>query len=241
MINRLINLVLLLVVVAAGWSVWQLLDQPIQTLRIKSDLSAGERAEVEALLTSVPLGGILSFDIDSLRQTLKQTGWARETFIRRQWPHVLEITLQREQPIARWGQSEFITASSQIVSLPDAYPELPRISAAISDPTQTLRVFRLVDQMVTASGLKIAELVQNPHGEWQVSFARGFSVKLGIDRLNDRLQRFLQVYNGNLRNETRAIAYVDVRYASGAAVKFALPADDTVLVASRPEEQGNEI
>ena len=234
MLNRLLNSLLAVAVVASMAGAWHLLDQPVQTLRIKSDLSEGERFQVEALLSRKELGGILSFDIEGLRETLMGMGWAREIYIRRQWPEVVEITLLREQPIARWGSDRFVTASSQLVALPDEYPGLPRFEVALSNPQQTLRVFSLVNRMVSSSQLELSQLKQNAHGEWQLIFARGFSVNLGVDRLAERIARFLQVYNAELISSEQEIAYIDVRYASGAAVKFVDAVDKSVLVASNP-------
>ena len=221
------------IVFAMGIGVVQILDRPVQTLRIKSDLTVGERAQVEALLRVKQLGGILSFDMGSLRNTLAEMPWAREIYIKRRWPDIVEITLQRERPIARWGDAEFITASSDIVALPDDYPELPRLDAALSSPADTLRVYRLVDQLVKPSDLRLTALRQSAHGEWQIIFAKGFTVQLGVDRLPERVNRFLNVYNNALLHEARSVAYIDVRYASGAAVKFADRLGDH-LIASRP-------
>ena len=231
MLNRLINTLLALGLLAGFWGVWQLLDQPVETLRIKSDLSPGERQQVDRLLSGEALGGILSFDMEALRTRLKKMGWAREIEIRRQWPHSVEISLLREQPIARWGQDQFITASSQIMALPDEHSELPQIKAAISSPSQSLRVFRMLNQMLRPSELQIVQLEQNAHGEWQVVFQQGFVVRLGVGRLSERVNRLLSVYASNLRDDPRDIAYIDVRYASGAAVRFEQDDADPMLVA----------
>lgn len=237
MINRLVSLGIAGLFVGLLVVGWQLLDQPVETLRVKSDLSPGERAQVQAILSRNRLGGILSFRIDDLRQTLEEMDWAREIEIKRRWPDTVEIVLTREQPIARWGDDQFVTASSEIVSLPDTYPNLPRFDVALSGVKQTLRVFRLVDQMVSPSSLALEELRQNAYGEWQVKFAQGFNVQLGVDRLGERIERFLRVYDAASADADRTILYVDVRYASGAAVRFADLSAERELLASNG---GNE-
>lgn len=232
MFNKIMNtfVVALLVLLLAG-ALYQL-DQPVQVMRVESDLSEGQRTQVQAILSRERIGGVLSFDINGLRETLEGMGWARAIQIRRQWPNVVEITLLREHPIARWGQKHFVTASSEIVSLPDTYPQLPLFEVELSDVSQTMRVYRLIDQMVGKSDLELRHLLQDARGEWQATFARGFTVKLGVDRLGERLSRFLSVYEKALIHRSHEIAYVDVRYSSGAAVRFVSAGDEPVLVAS---------
>ncbi len=233
MLNRLLLGLLVTLLAVGSYGTWHLLDQPVQTLRIKSDLSEGEQSQVEALLGGVVMGGILSLDLDMIRSTLADLGWAREIYVRRQWPAAIEVTLRRVQPIARWGVDEFVTAGSQIVTLPDQYPSLPSFEVELSDASQTLRVFSLIDRLVSPSKLELRELKQNARGEWQVTFAQGFSVYLGVERLAERIDRFLHVYNHALDGGEQEIAYVDVRYPSGAAVKFVEPAVVGELVAGK--------
>ena len=232
MFNTIMNtfVAALLVLLLAG-TLYEL-DQPVEVMRIESDLSEGQRSQVQAILSRQRMGGLLSFDITDLRKTLESMGWAREIQISRQWPNVLAITLLRKHPIARWGNQHFVTASSDIVSLPDTYPQLPLFEVELSDAPQTMRVYRLIDQMVGKSDLDLRHLAQDERGEWEATFAQGFTVKLGVDRLGERLEGFLSVYEKVLIHRAHEIAYIDVRYASGAAVRFISEDDESVLVAS---------
>ena len=229
MINRILHILVLLGVLAGVTATLLLLDQPVQRLKVNSDLSEGEQAQLQTMLAEIPGSGILRFDLTSLRQQLESVGWARDVYVKRVWPDTVEITLTRRQPIARWGDDHYILEGGELVQLPDQYQKLPHLRVALANPEQTLRTYRLVEQLVAGLGLEVDALHQNDYGEWQVVLDNQLTIKLGSARIAERVRRFLVVYEQVLAEKVDQVAYVDVRYANGVAVGYQ---NSGVLVAS---------
>jgi cell division protein FtsQ len=53
---------------------------------------------------------------------------------------------------------------------------------------------------------------------WQLSFDNGLLLKLGREHNEDRLERFIDVYQGALSGYHAQIEAIDMRYTNGLAV-----------------------
>ena len=217
--NSLALIMVALLVGTCAWFVWQALDKPITRIVVDNELSAPERSTLEAMLVQIELGGILSSDLNPLIEQLKSNGWAREVVVRRKWPQTLSVTLVPETAIASWGEANYLSASGTLMQLPQAQPDLPQFYVAVATPQHTMKVYRLLDQILSAEGLQITTLNQSEQGDWEVTVSEGLTLALGKMQLGDRARRFLKVYAAAQRNGQQ-IAYVDLRYANGAAVRF---------------------
>jgi cell division protein FtsQ len=217
-------------VVVAG--VWHVLDQPVRGFVIEGQLTALERTELRALMQQQPLAGILSTSLSQVRERLDALAWTRRTSVRRQWPDRLVLVVRKAAPVVRWGERQYLSAYGDLLTLPDEYPGLPQFDVAVAPPQQAMEVYQLLDQIAARESLAISSLLQNEQGEWSVQLVDGPRLLLGAEQLNERMHRFLLVHRRVLRSGPRVAQYVDARYASGVAIKFASESDaDELLVA----------
>jgi cell division protein FtsQ len=237
MLNRIMLplTVALLVIVVGG--LWQMLDRPLERFVVKGDLTKLEQQSVEQLLLREQLDGILSTDLAAVTAALGELQWAREVTVRRVWPDALEVVLSRERPVARWLDEQYISASGNLLKLPDEYAGLPQFQVEVSTPEQAMEVYRLVAQMASRIELQINTLAQNAQGEWRVQFSSGPELLLGAERLSDRMHRFVTLHRQVLTEHEQQASYVDARYTNGVAVKFAEAETDdnpdNLLIAKR--------
>ena len=146
--------------------------------------------------------------------------WARRGVVRRRWPNKLGIYVYKESPVAQWDDHTFLSADGDILQLPDQYDQLPRLSAQLSSPRESMEIFRLLQQYAARQGLEILELTETAQGEWHVGFESGTVVRLGAVELEARMSRFLSAYTNIIQQQGRPVAYVDARYPSGVAVRY---------------------
>jgi cell division protein FtsQ len=212
---------------------WQTLDTRIEKFHILGELTAREQLKVTDTLRELNLGGILSADLVRVRERLEEMGWARDISVRRVWPNTLEVAMLKESPVAHWGENKFVSASGNMLELPDEYPELPRFEVRVSSPREAMKVYRLVSHLAVESRLQVTSLKQDSQGGWNLSFHNGIDIFLGTERLSERMQRFNRVYR-ELRDGDSAIAYMDLRYNNGVAVKHVVETtEEPVLVAKQ--------
>lgn len=232
MLNRILIIALVMCTAAGVWAIYLLLDEPIERLQIAGDLSAREQTQVRDLLSQQQTGGILSTDIHQLRSDLLALQWARDVQVSRIWPAALSIKILRQQPMARWGERQYITTTGKLVRMPDKHTDLPVFQIALSTPEQTMQRFILLRHLLADTDLRVQGLRESAQGEWVVHFADGFSLQLGATDLTERMARFLKVYEGLQVAERQHLEVVDLRYSSGVAIRFD-ESEDNLMVAKR--------
>lgn len=219
-VRRLVSILGVTCAVFALAGIWHVLDRPVDTIVVSGEPTQAEREWVEQALSSLPLGGILSTDLEAIENQLITMGWTRQVTVRRHWPDRLEVRLHKVVPVARWGAQGYLAANGEPMELPDEYYDLPKLSANISTPQQTMEVYRLLQLFASRLDLQIVTLSESSQGEWRVGFTDGMQVFLGARDVNARMRRFLRVYSNALRYQGQAVDYADARYTSGIAVRF---------------------
>ncbi len=226
---RLLPLGLLATVLAgAGAGLWTLLDAPVQRFVIDGELSDAERAELTERLGAADIGGVLSTDLDGVLAAVRTLPWVRATGVRRAWPDALHVALEREQPVAAWGADAYVSASGRLLALPDEHSGLPRFDVALASTQQAMSVYRLLDQLAQQAALTVDALQQDRQGQWHVALTgddTAVLVVLGAERLDERMRRFLTIYERALAGEGQRPVYADLRYANGVAVRLAAEAE----------------
>ena len=236
--SRLMFVVTVASILVLVFALWRELDNDVEKFIINGDLTPSERASIREVLADAEwaeIGGVLSLNLAAVAGQVRTLPWARDVSVRRSWPDALVVTLHRAQPVARWGNDEYLSVGGSLLTLPDAYVGLPRFDVALAAPEQSMEVYRLLDQLTAGHDLSIAELRQNPLGEWSLQLTADgatFSVRLGSEQLSRRMGRFVNAYNRTLRDDSRALQYVDARYASGLAVRFVEGPGSALLAAN---------
>ena len=220
MIRRVAKTFVVLSVVVAGIAIWIKFDRPINTIVIEGDLTLAEQVAMQKHIGTLDLPGILSLALPRLETQLQQMDWARRVDVRRRWPNKLVIYVYKESPVAQWDDHTFLSADGDILQLPDQYDQLPRLSAQLSSPRESMEIFRLLQQYAARQGLEILELTETAQGEWHVGFESGTVLRLGAVELEARMNRFLSAYTNIIQQQRRPVAYVDARYPSGVAVRY---------------------
>ena len=206
--------------VVATAALWIRFDRPIDTIVIEGDLTNAEQIAMQKHVSALGLPGILSLNLIAFEAQLQQMDWARRVDVRRRWPNKLVVYVHKESPVAQWDDFTFLSADGAILQLPDQYDELPRLSARLSSPRESMEIFRLLQQYAARQGLSILELSENAQGEWQLGFQSGTILRLGAVDLEARMNRFLNAYARIIKQQRLPVAYVDARYPSGVAVRY---------------------
>ena len=229
MIRSVVMLVVLAVVlVAALRFVNALATVRLSTVRVAGELTSAESDQVRRTVSDelTKPGWRTAADVANAVQGL---GWVREVRVRRQWPDVLLVTVAHETVAAHWGDDAWLTTGGNVVPAP-ANPNDPRLlglpafQTGASDGPRAMRVFDMLNTAAQAAGLRIVRLDESPAGDWSTTFAGGLQVVLGatdLRGLRARFDRFVTVYEVALRDAQGRVEYVDARYHTGVAVRWA--------------------
>ncbi len=214
------------VVMIGAWRGYQWLmlptTLPITRVTLAGELKYIDPRELQALLKNEVDAGFFGIDLAAIKQKLEALPWIYQVSLRRIWPDRLQITVEEQRPIARWGDEELVnrygdifTASSGRIDM-----DLPVISGRRDRCKALIREFNEADQLLYPLGLKLVSLVEDERGDQRLLLANGVRLALGRKHRFERLQRFVASYRGTLQPLMADVSRLDLRYSNGFAVKW---------------------
>jgi cell division protein FtsQ len=222
----------------AGGSV--LLDSPaflLKTIVVEGDLVRVERREIVNALQGRMRGTFFTVDLESVRALLEGIPWVRRAELRRRWPDCLEVRIEEQVALARWGQqrreTQLVNAQGELYrGQSDA--ALPVLAGPTGTEGEVARRYLAFRDLLAPLGLEPMQVLLSSRLAWQLKLSNGLTVQLGRDsekdRVEDRLARFVSAFPQTLAKSRQRLDYVDLRYSSG----FALRVTERVPETPRP-------
>ncbi|MGB0466956.1 MAG: cell division protein FtsQ/DivIB [Pontibacterium sp.] len=219
-------LVALFVFAGSLWSIseplWAWLDRPVERIKITG---AVRHLNKEALADAVAEKlehGLLRTDIRAIQEQVAEHPWVRSAGVVRDWPGTLQIEIEEEVPVARWGEEGLLNHEGDIFwpELKPEYIRLPRLSGSLQETVEIMAQFHDFNQMFRRIGLKVTGLHLEARGAWSLELDNKILVIMGRYAVAERLERFFELYTGVLAGRANEIELVDIRYANGVAVKW---------------------
>lgn len=207
---------------SAGDSLWKWLDQPVDEVAVLGSARHLERDLLAEKIAAHLDSTLLKTDLNEVQLLVKEQPWVRVAGIRRHWPSRLEVMIEEEVPVARWGEHGLLNHQGDIFwpELKDEYRVLPRLSGPSPDTGRVMSQFHDLNQMFRPFGLSVTGLSLEARGAWTLTLDNEIQVVLGREAINERLQRFLSLYEQRLSEHAALIEQVDIRYTNGVAVRW---------------------
>jgi cell division protein FtsQ len=227
--------VLLLLVLAAGLGV--LMRQPAFTIRkltLEGDLQRNNLATVRANAVPRVNGGFFTVDLRKSKDVFETVPWVRHAVVRRVWPNELRVSLEEHQPAAYWHHEDrddqLVNMQGEVfdANLGDVEDEpLPTLHApAHATPDQAREMLAMLHRLKPVlKGMdgEIDILKLTDRGSWSVQLDNDALIELGrgdTEEVVARAERFVKTLP-QLRNQyPSALAYADLRYPKGYAVRL---------------------
>ena len=238
-ISRVLLAVVLLVLLLSADRGWQLLEPhvnpPISTIRVEGQLSAVKQQSIQQQLIPYSTGLFLSVDIEAVRKALEELPWVASAEVSRIWPDQLQVIVQEELPVARWGENALLSTQGYLFTTLDvqAYAHLPRLSGPKNAQQRVMQQYLTFSQALRPLGYSIKQLEMRERGSWFVTTQTGLQLLFGRDHLIEKMRRFAVVHEKELKEQIDKIERVDLRYANGLAVAWRAPTESetTAVVA----------
>lgn len=211
------------------------LDRPFRSARIDTPLSRLREDEIRGVLAGHLDQGFFSLGVEALKKELENHPWVSRASVRRVWPDGLVVSVHEHRPIARWGEEALINLQGEIFGVGDLRDavSLPRLEGPSDSPGEVMRQYQQFSQLLQPSGLRISALTLGGRGGWQLVLETGTRINVGSEALMERMQRFMALYQQEWQHDERPLESVDLRYASGLAVRFGEPAGESVAALSQ--------
>lgn len=208
--------------------VWRWLDQPVTEVSISGQVRHLDKMQLAQTIVENLQEPLLSVDISTIQNLVSEQPWVRVAGITRAWPAALEVMVEEEVPVARWGEKGLLNHQGDIFwpELKSEYADLPRLSGPAPDTERVMSQFHDLNQMFRSVGLQVTRLDLEARGAWTLELDNQIKVVVGREAINERLQRFLVLYQQRLAAQAAEIEQVDIRYTHGMAVKWRAKPED---------------
>ncbi|MEM6484328.1 MAG: FtsQ-type POTRA domain-containing protein [Pseudomonadota bacterium] len=195
---------------------------PVERVLVLGTLAHTQENAVREALGPHLDSGLLLVDLQRLQNRLQELPWVFRAEIRRRFPDTLEVRVVEQQPIARWGESSFLNHEAKVVSVADSerWRDLPSISGVEGNEEILVERYMQLRERLASTGLAPRALQQDGVGQLFATLGDGIEVALGAEQFTIRLERFVALWESELKTAEREIARVDLRYETGAAVAF---------------------
>lgn len=206
----------------------------IRQMTLEGDLLRNNLATVRANVLPRVAGSYFQVDLRRARDVFESVPWVRRAVVQRVWPNQLHVTLEEHRPAAYWRHAE---RDDQLVNVQgevfDAnvgdvedqpLPVLNAPSNATADQArQMLDMLARLKPVLAPLDAEILALRLNDHGSWSVALDSDATIELGrgeVDEVLERTQRFVRTLPQLQRQYGQPLAYADLRYPKGYAVKL---------------------
>ena len=193
---------------------------PLREVRVDGDLAHVSHQQLEMLARRELKGNFFTLDLGEARAAFAKLPWVRKVEVRRQWPDRLEVALEEHVPLARWGDTALVNTHGDVFTA--AYDGVP-IPNFIGPPESAKEIaiqYGYFLRRLATIGQVPVEVQVSPRRAWQIRLASGLTLRLGRERIEARLDRYIALHARTLGRLQRKLDYVDLRYPSGFAVRI---------------------
>lgn len=207
----------LLALYAALYFVIRLPWFELKTVNVNGDLA---HVTPEQLMTTARSlkGNFFTLDLDEARYRFEKLPWVRGVSLRRQWPDRLDVTLEEQIPLARWGGGGLVNMQGEVFAGDTAVP-LPLFSGPAGTSQDIAKAYATFTQSLEPIRRRPTQVQMTARRAWQLRLDNGMILALGRARIEARLQNFAAVYERTVGAMQWQPDYVDLRYDNGFALR----------------------
>ena len=191
---------------------------PLREVRVEGTLNHVTREQLKLIVSRHLQGNFFTLDLVKARAAFEKLPWARNVSLRRRWPDRLEVTVEEHEELARWGNIALVNTYGELFhAASDA--DLPVFYGPGDGVREVAEHFGKYSILLASAGIKVSELTLTPRRAWQLRTDSGMVIELGRENTEARLVKFASVYQHTLSKLGVKLAYADLRYPNGFAVR----------------------
>lgn len=209
---------------------------PVQWVQVEGTFRHVSAEEIRAQVAPQVKVGFFAIDAPNLRATIEDMPWIRHAEIRRRWPDSIVVTVEEQEPVARWHDGRFMNGSGELFDTGGVkgFEALPVLAGPAGLEMEVFEAWRSCVEVLLPAGLLIRSITLDERRAWSLELDDGAEVVLGRKATDTRIRRLARVY-ARLRDTEPPLAAVDVRYTNGLAVRR------TVIPSTPPAPPGARV
>lgn len=192
----------------------------IHKVEVKGPLSHVTQQQVEYVVQHELKGTFFTLDVALLRDAFSKLPWVKRVSIQRHWPNTVQVNLTEYQAFARWGENGLL--DPQGTHFDAATNEfLPILEGPTGAEQEMVQAYRRFEGILAPLGKTPTHIWLSDRRAFKVELDRELIVELGRDYVEERLARFVTVYQDTLGKLLHhKVKEIDLRYTNGFAVSL---------------------
>lgn len=225
----------------------------IREVEVHGRFTRVDGGQVRAVVESALPGHYFSVELADIEARIGQLPWVFSASVRRRWPDTLVVEVAEVQPVAQWGERQWLNLTGDLVERPAAAEgyDLPRLSGPQEHKEAVWRAFLDWSKAFATQGLILDALRFDARGLCYLTLSvsalaprrraaaaggqpaplfKATPVTLTVQQHNAgaRIERFVRALRHSLIDDFSAIRSIDLRYPNGFAVNWKAGAQSLV-------------
>ncbi len=214
--------------IALGFYVEQVVehsfDWPVSKVLVKGEYHHVKKEELIEMIKPFTGTSFVAVDLQKIKAKLEEEPTIYRAMVERRWPDTLIVSIVEQIPYAKWGDNALLNTDGDLFERTETFAEtagvLPRLSGPEDTNKQVIEVYKQLLKKLEKSTITITELFRDDKGAYRAILDSGIELNIGQNEIDKRMDRFLTVYEQQLKTQLDTVAAVDLRYSNGVAVKW---------------------
>lgn len=196
--------------------------KPIKAVQLEGRFEYLNKQETSELVAGMISGTFIHLDIGALKENLESSPWIDSVIVTREWPDKLVVRVVEQQPIAQWGKKGFLNMRGDIIEVEKAtkIQALPSLNGEDRFAKEIMQQYLQMNKLLQPKGLNLVSVTLDTTQAWQIVLNESIVVKLGRDRVLQKLLSLATAKNSVLKEDFDKVKAIDMRYPSGFAVAW---------------------
>ena len=215
---------------------------PLRKVDVNGALKHVNREQVQFIVAREMRGNFFTLDLNRTRAAFEKLPWVRNVSVRRRWPDRLEVAIEEHVVLARWGGSALVNTHGELFRAA-SNAVLPEFNGPEDAAREVTGHYEEFGRMLKPFNLTLSRMTLSDRRALQLKMNNGLVVELGRDKVRERLEKFVRVYGQTVAKLQVPVAYADLRYPNGFAVRYpeiAEKAAKKVHPAARPGQENSK-
>ena len=197
----------------------------IRQVNVDGHLRPAEHKAFKEIVTTHVSKGFFRISMATLEQELEDLPWIYRAQVHRSWPNTLEIMVQGQDPVARWGRSGLVNTYGELFfpESMEGYSTLPMLYGDEARAAELTLAFDNSVQRLEPLGLQLQGLFEDERQSKRLVLSNGIILVVGNGDVSMKIARFVVAYEQYLSSHVRQVKKIDLRYTNGMAVEWKDP------------------
>lgn len=194
---------------------------PIEKITVQAPFHYVARNQIEDILMKTAKGSYFTLPMRHIHEQLSRISAIKKVQVARCWPYCLSIHLEEKKAIAKWHHA-YLTADNELFNIDNSHIrlELPILVGSEHNRQKILQCYQELSPKLKKNQLIVNQLSFDTTQGWQLSLKNDMLIAMGNQQIARRLSQFLHHLPSLAAQADYPIAYADLRYPRGVAIKY---------------------